>query len=250
MENIIKDALLLKILKEIEKHTNHIRVEHLELKKPKSYKHAMFYDRDADEFILKFQHGHPPTQQIICHELLHVCHSLDGWPDIYFLYEYPDDPALEDAIWVLIDLVQHVSMWPMLERLGYSENAHWTKCTATLARRANNLSILRHIHLRSANPVLAILLAQALLSPAEEAVKKQLRSAARDNFSVAFQGSQSIVEMFESARPFSQKSCLDAFWQAYSILEGKTEDLQFSYMSAKKSGFCQHVLDMAAGLAE
>ena len=128
MRAFVSDAFLLRVLDEIEAvHGKPIRAELLKPSKPRSYSTAIAYDRNADEFIFMFSPEEPPTQQIICHELLHVCHSLDGWPDICLLYEYPDDPEFEDSIGTLLDLIQHVSMWPMLEKLGYSDESHWNR---------------------------------------------------------------------------------------------------------------------------
>jgi len=68
--------------------------------------------------------GETYSQTIICHELMHLCLLIDGWPNFRWkipLADLPEDSWQYNTLSTLKNLVHHVEIWRLTSATGYSE---------------------------------------------------------------------------------------------------------------------------------
>ena len=247
LQSLIIDPFLIRVLEEIDTVHGEILIGELPQERiDNGVLAAMEYRWKTDEFVFLLppaQEGHPPPL-IVCHELLHASLLLNGWPLFRSRVDYSGDNELEDAIGTLIDLAQHVVIWPAMEILGYNEEDNWTYDVAFLISIVASGAFFQKYPRDDDLPIRAISLAEALLSPAKAEVKTRLRAIASEFLPQDAQLAATIESLFERARPFSPKSCLNAFYQSFETAGGSREILPASSLPKIHKGFLQWVLDL------
>ena len=82
MREFIKDAFLLRVLDEIEStHGKPVLTEHAPPEARGNRPFGMRYDTPSDSFVFSYFPDNPPSQVNVCHEMLHCCLMLEGWPN-------------------------------------------------------------------------------------------------------------------------------------------------------------------------
>jgi hypothetical protein len=242
MRTFVKDAFLLRMLEEIETtHGKPVRVEHFPLSEKLRHFGMGHYPKD-DYFCFSYFPHKPPTQINVCHELLHICLALAGWPFFNVsegLYEFHLEKA---AVLLLKDLTHHVVLWPMLTELGYSEEPVETAYAKRKAIPAVKSGVLipgchPDVHVQ----IQAAFLANMLLCPIEEGCRRYIQNTALRTMPKESGLAAKIVQAFEQARPFSPQSCLGALYQSLKLTGWPQECLEEYRLSRTYQDFLERV---------
>ena len=206
---------------------------------------SMGYNPQDGCFHFGYIPENPPTQVHICHELLHACLLVAGWPNYYPDVELEKYPLEEAAIHYLKDLAQHIVVWPMMEKLGYNE----VEASTAEALEKAVLAVKRGILVPGCHPdvhvkIQAAILAHILLCPIEEKMKGYIRDEARRTMPQESLLAAKIVHVFEQVQLFSPKSCQDALDGALEIAGWPKECLLAESLRQTYPHFLEHILEI------
>ena len=246
MRRFIKDAFLLGVLDEIETaHGKHVSVRILTPEERKKQFFGINYHPPDDSFYFAYHPSRLPTQANICHELLHICLILEGWPNFYPDIALLDYPLERAAMLCLAELTQHVFVWNIMEKLEYSEEAESTAEAISDAIPAiKSGALIRGCHQNVHDQVQAAFLAHILLCPMEEGVKNEIRYMSEYTMPKACLLAHRIVLAYEKAAPFSPQSCVSAFHSALEIARWPKDSLQAVPINLIHPGFLSRILSI------
>lgn len=81
------------------------------------------WDRKADGFRLLYIPESPPPDVIICHELVHIILSIEGFPCMLMPRHWDNiAPWYADMVSYAFNTTLHLEVWPLGEPLGFSES--------------------------------------------------------------------------------------------------------------------------------
>jgi hypothetical protein len=170
------------------------------------------------------------SQAAICHELMHCCLLIEGWPAFAWNIDFSRFPWIKDCLNVLLNLAQHVEVWRRTSELGYSEQKEYTASIEhELIPVVKKKMFFQAFPQEDGYPMRAIYIAQALLSPSSQEQAEVLQNLLLTNFPKELELARSIAQKFECARPFSPQSCIDALFQSLATIKIQKEALQLLF---------------------
>lgn len=179
MRNFIESKKLLPIIDFLEDFFGY-QIESAPLNGLDAVNNVCGVQRDNGKWRFLFLHNEPPSQINICHELLHLCLIAEGWPSMKMEANLLH-PICSYCLSILATLPQHVIVWARGNELGFSESENWTKETQSvlIPEISRSPSPDPHIPETWQDAYYALRLSQALLSPARNTVKQNLKNSAR-----------------------------------------------------------------------
>jgi hypothetical protein len=244
IRGFIKDNLLHKILDEIEIWMGlPVQFKCFPEEMSASTKAAVTYD--GGHLTLYVPQKSKPSQITICHELVHMCLYVEGWPRFAWWIDDKNEEWLYTFATIIVDLVQHVVVWPLVSQLGYSDDRAFTLDIKDyfIPHIQSRLFFIQYNRQKRCK-TLAILLAHALLSPADKKIKADLRKLVTEEMPEALEFADDIIQDFESAKPFTPQSCVNALFQVFEKIETDKELLCITYPDRIFPEFRQRILSL------
>jgi hypothetical protein len=248
VRTLIEDAFLLRVLETIEDARGQkIRTKHF---LPGEYNFPTFTmgcDRTEEYFCFKYAPEFMPTQINICHELLHAYLWLAGWHLSYIDPPHwrKTHPGVWDVLFVFKALPQHIVMWDLMERLGYSEEPEYAEVAVRdVMPLVASGALLDCPHPDFYLGVQAIALAHVLLSPIPKTLRKDILGAARRTMPQECRAAKRILRIFAQASPLSPESALDAINQTLRLTGFPQGILKFYQLKKICPQFRDCILDV------
>lgn len=175
MRALIYNSILRLMLEEIEDNLNRpVRVMPLSDREARYVSCGVQHLRDG--WIFKVRPGERPSDEVLCHELIHICLNIEGWPEFYIHPEWAAEPVREYMGLLAGNLFQHIEIWRRCEELGLPQTQKWNdEIYDMIIPQVANGYLAEGVDPALRGRVQALCLAQAFLSPASSMAKNALR---------------------------------------------------------------------------
>jgi hypothetical protein len=146
IDELIADSRLLSILAVIEEYLGY-KIETAPMPQDHKALAACSLHLENNKFILLYIEDELPLQETICHELMHIVLSIEGYPAFRFInlfFWYPTEYRTQ-IVTMLSNLVLHIEVWKLTDTLGFNEQNYYS--LTELIRRIESSILFQDAHL-------------------------------------------------------------------------------------------------------
>lgn len=166
------------------------------------------------------------TDEIILHELIHLILFYEGFP-VVGIPQWLAGTWEGDMLQFIQNMVLHLEVWRLTEKLGFSESSRYNLDTHTLIiqkMQKNEFLTDRHDpHCREFERVVYI--ANGMLSPVNSGMRRALRETAKRVHPQEYQQAHQLSELCHNAMPLTPESVVPLLGQIIAPLQLPKESL-------------------------
>lgn len=171
------------------------------------------------------------TASCICHELMHICLYLEGWPIFYRKINIVEGSYEHIILSLLLNTVQHVELWDRVRILGYDNDVQNEihDVQFVLLPRLRDGSLYSQAPSMPRSSLIAACLTQALLSPLPRQVKREIRRVAQQKFPRPMELCLALSDLLDKARPLSGQSSVEVLRKSCEVVSLPKESLRHEF---------------------
>lgn len=172
---------------------------------------SVVWDRSMDGFRLLYIPDNLPSDVLLCHELVHIILSIEGFPDLSMPAAWRQlDPWYPDMVSYAFNTALHLEVWSLGALLGFSESERFDDAIKrNMIPQIERGELFNYLSEDKRTVQTFYHLLAALLSPAPEATKKKLQQVSEQAMPIISAHVQGLCKICCDMLPLSIENFFD-----------------------------------------